>query len=382
MERSALQRSAGPAMSGPVTRMAVAGDLDRLVDLERICFSSDRIARRSWRRLLRSKSAEILIVDGETGPAGCLVVLFHRDRAIARIYSIAIDPKERHHGLARSLVRVALDRAEARDCALMRLETRADNPAAQRLFLSEGFRQFGRSLDYYEDGTAALRFERSLWQASSDTAQAVMLAAPYYGQTLDFTCGPSALMMAMGALRPGIALDRKLEIRLWREATTVFMAAGHGGCGPYGLALAAHHRGFGVAVHAPPGDPMFRDSVRDPAKKEVIAIVEDDMRAELTGTGVQCHNGAVSVGVLRQALAEGKVPLVLISLYRLHGLRAAHWVTVVGFDGHVFRIHDPLLRGQPEAPALTVSRAEFERIYRYGRNRETAAVILSRSSED
>jgi ribosomal protein S18 acetylase RimI-like enzyme len=357
-------------------RMGVDADLDRLVDLERLCFSTDRISRRSWRRLLHSASAEILIVDGEAGPAGCLVLLFHRDRAIARIYSIATDPHERHHGLARSLIHGALARAEARDCALIRLETRADNRPAQRLFLSEGFRPFDRSADYYEDGTTALRFERSLWQAGRDTVE--LPSVPYYAQTLDFTCGPSALMMAMAALDPDLKPDRSLEIRLWREATTVFMAAGHGGCGPYGLALAAHHRGFGVAVHAQPGDPMFLDSVRDPAKKQVITLVEDDMRAELAETGVRLDTGPVSVELLRRALAEGRVPLVLISLYRLHGLRAAHWVTVVGFDGHVFRLHDPLLRSQPDAPALTVSRSEFERIYRYGRNRGTAAVILSK----
>ena len=34
------------------------------------------------------------------------------------------------------------------------------------------------------------------------------------------------------------------EMQLWREATTIFMAAGHGGCSGQGLALAATRRGF------------------------------------------------------------------------------------------------------------------------------------------
>ena len=49
-------------------------------------------------------------------------------------------------------------------------------------------------------------------------------------------------MMAMTALDPSRTMDANDEIRIWREATTVFMTSGHGGCGPYGLALAAHRR--------------------------------------------------------------------------------------------------------------------------------------------
>jgi hypothetical protein len=51
-------------------------------------------------------------------------------------------------------------------------------------------------------------------------------------------------MMAMKALDPAMELNRTLELRLWREATTIFMTSGHGGCGPYGLALSAYRRGF------------------------------------------------------------------------------------------------------------------------------------------
>ena len=45
------------------------------------------------------------------------------------------------------------------------------------------------------------------------------LSIPHYAQTLDFTCGPSSLIMAMKALKPEVAADRALELQLWREAT-------------------------------------------------------------------------------------------------------------------------------------------------------------------
>ena len=49
----------------------------------------------------------------------------------------------------------------------------------------------------------------------------------------------SLLARKLLTLDPGLTLDRTLELRVWREATTIFMTSGHGGCGPDGLALAA-----------------------------------------------------------------------------------------------------------------------------------------------
>ena len=67
---------------------------------------------------------------------------------------------------------------------------------------------------------------------------------PNYNQSLDFTCGPASLMMAIRALDKTQPLDRAHELQLWREANTVFMGKGHPGSSPYGLALAAWRRGF------------------------------------------------------------------------------------------------------------------------------------------
>ena len=185
--------------------------------------------------------------------------------------------------------------------------------------------------------------------------------------------------MAMAALDAGTVLDRTAEIRLWREATTVFMAAGHGGCGPFGLALAAVRRGFGSTVYAPAGHAMFVESVRDARKKEVISLVEADFRAEFAATGQRVLPAPVTAAQLALHLRQGSVPLVLISLWRLHGEKGPHWVVVTGFDGHVFRTLDPMSAPQGGAdPGISVSVDEFKRIARYGRRRQSAAVIISK----
>src|SRR3546814_2094248 len=50
------------------------------------------------------------------------------------------------------------------------------------------------------------------------------------------------------------SMERALEIRIWREATTIFMTSGHGGCDPYGLAVAANRRGFHAKVYVSVSD--------------------------------------------------------------------------------------------------------------------------------
>ncbi|WP_394790918.1 GNAT family N-acetyltransferase/peptidase C39 family protein [Rhodoferax sp.] len=357
-------------------RTAGTQDLPALVQLEQSAFSGDRISTRSWRSLVCSASASVTIASTADGVAGASVLLHGARSSVARLYSIAVDPAARGQGVARRLLEAAIERARAVGASVLRLETRADNRAAQALFTRYGFTPLDRKPGYYADGMDALRYQASLWNLGK-AAVAVALRAPYYGQTLDFTCGPCALLMAMAALDPRTVLDRTAEIRIWREATTVFMAAGHGGCGPFGLALAAVQRGFAASVYAPAGETLFIDSVRDPRKKAVIALVEADFRAELAATGSDTIESPVSPERIADHLQRGGVPIVLTSLWRLHGEKGPHWVVVTGFDGAVFRILDPIAPPADGDPGVSVSIDEFQRITRYGRRKQTAAVILS-----
>lgn len=350
-------------------------DLERLLQLEAESFDSDRLSRRSYLALLKRASATVLLAEYGHVLVGALVLLFKRGSAIARLYSLAVSREARGRGIGRTLLRAAEQTAFERDCAVLRLEVRVENTTARKLYESEGFVEIARIPRYYADGATAVRLERSLWdEASSATAE-----SRYYAQTLDFTCGSAALMMAMARLDPALSLDRRLEIRLWREATTVFMTSGHGGCGPYGLALAAHARGFNVTVYAPARGPMFVRGVRDPEKKTVIALVEEDFLDELALTPVRVQREPFRSQTLISHLRRGEAPLVLISLFRLHGEKGPHWVYVAGYDSHVFRVLDPMSRPKRGCAAeLSITHREFERMSRYGREREAAAVVLSR----
>jgi ribosomal protein S18 acetylase RimI-like enzyme len=355
-------------------------DVDALSHLEQSAFALDRISRRGWLGLIGSAAATVTVIRQCTGVVGASVLLHSERTSVARLYSIAVDPTARGQGFAQLLLEAAIERARSTGSSVLRLETRVDNTAAQSLFRRHGFAVLDRKPAYYEDGMDALRFEKPLWNEGKASV-AAGLRAPYYSQTLDFTCGPCALLMAMAALDGNITIDRVAEIRIWREATTVFMAAGHGGCGPFGLGLAALRRGFDVTAYAPAGARLFTSSVRAPSKKAVIELVESDFRAEIAAAGCVIVESPVSPKRIAEHLQRGGVPIVLISLWRLHGEKGPHWVVVTGFDGAVFRILDPIAPPADGDPGLSVSVDEFRRITRYGRHKQTAAVILSKGTQ-
>jgi ribosomal protein S18 acetylase RimI-like enzyme len=142
--------------SGPIG-LGTLEDAPALDALERSAFTGDRIALASWRRLLRSPSARVLVARDGGGRAlpGACVVLLRRGTFVARLYSLAVAPQARNSGLASALVTEALGHARRAGCALLRLESRADNAGAHRLFRRFGFVPSGRKSAYYEDGAPA-----------------------------------------------------------------------------------------------------------------------------------------------------------------------------------------------------------------------------------
>ena len=143
-------------------RHAALRDLDGLVELERRCFATDLISRRSFRYLLTRANASILVAVEDEELAGYALVLFSRGTALARLYSIGVDGAFRGRGVGRGLLAAAEAEALARGCVSMRSEVRLDNQASLALFEGSGYRRIEVLEDYYEDHMGAYRFERTL----------------------------------------------------------------------------------------------------------------------------------------------------------------------------------------------------------------------------
>jgi ribosomal-protein-alanine acetyltransferase len=371
-------------MTAPLNiRTAQLDDLPRLIQLEELCFVTDKISRRSFRHFLHKASAGFLVAINEQQViAGYCLVLMHRGTRLARIYSIAVDPKLRGQGIAQRLLQQAESICSEAGRISMRLEVRKDNQGAIKLYEQLGYRTFGEYHDYYEDHVDALRLQKRLrHRKQAATTQA---SVPYYAQSTGFTCGPAALMMSMAALNPAQALDITEELRIWREATTIYMMAGHGGCSPLGLALAAVKRQFNAEVYLSTTDTPFIDSVRGEQKKQVVSLVHADFLQQLTAANMPIHYVTLTQQHIQTALEQGAMPLVLISTYRFDHCKVPHWVVVTAMDERFVYIHDPLIdeeeyRYPLDNQYLPISRVDFDKMSQFGQSRLRTAVIIRRA---
>jgi ribosomal protein S18 acetylase RimI-like enzyme len=362
-------------------RDARLADLNALVALEERCFELDRFSRRQFRYLITRAQGRLLVDERRGKLIGYVLVLFRRGTSLARLYSIAVDSRARGKGAGRDLLQAAEKVSVDASCAYLRLEVRPDNAEAIRLYRSAGYRKLGEVSDYYEDGMEALRYEKAL----APRLKPSLVRVPYYEQTLDFTCGSSALMMAMKALDPALRFSRTLELRLWREATTIFMTSGHGGCGPLGLALAAADRGFGAEVMVNDKGVPFLDSVRSKEKKEVMRLVHEDMLDRVKKNSIPVRYGNASLQKIESRFKSGAVPIVLISLYHFYEQKVPHWVVITGFEDRFVYVNDPFVDRKREHTRtdcinMPVAKLDFERMSRYGRAGLQAAVFVSKNA--
>ena len=359
-------------------RNASPADINALVRLENRCFDEDRISRRSFRRFIDMPRDRVILAESDGELVGYSLVLMKANTRLARIYSIAVAPTMRGQGLGEKLVRESERQAAKADRIVMRLEVRTDNHGAIALYRRLGYRQFGTYRDYYEDHGDALRFERRIlfYEPRGGFPE-----VPYYPQSTEFTCGPASLIMAMAAVDHGQTLTTLEELGIWREATTIFMLAGHGGCGPHGLALAAWKRGFEASAYISQEGPLFRDTVRSPDKKRVLELVHEGFLQDIGKTGIELHHDPLTLADMEQALLSGRVPVILISTWQLNRSRVPHWVTVCAMDDRFVYLHDPEVdveEGETivDKQYLPVERRVFDRMARFGRNQPLQAAVI------
>ena len=152
---------ARPAL-GVHIRRGKPADLDALWELENRVFETDRMSRRSLRRLLASPTAAAMVAQSDGAIAGVAVVLFRATSRTARLYSLAVAPKHTGRGIASALLAAAEKTARSRKCRSLRLEVHEKNHGAIKVYHKAGYHEFGRHHQYYEDRGHALRFEKSL----------------------------------------------------------------------------------------------------------------------------------------------------------------------------------------------------------------------------
>lgn len=364
-------------MTNPQCRLAERQDLDALLDIEQHCFSSDRLTKRRFIHWLKAPNGILHVCVDDTGILGYGLVLLHKGTRLSRLYSLAVSPDARGKGVAKLLMAQLERDAAARGRLYMRLEVAKTNTAAIALYERAGYRVFDEYHDYYEDHTDALRMQKLI---RKDPGLASNNATPWYQQTTEFTCGPASLMMAMASLDNQVQLRQSLEFDLWREATTIFMTSGHGGCHPVGLAVAAQRRGFKTTTYINSQKPLFIEGVRSPHKKEVMTKVDKQFHATAAEVGVEVVFDDISQDAIQGFLDQGCAVLILISTYRMDGKKTPHWVCVTGMDPLCLYVNDPDLDTQHQVAMdcqhIPIAREDFAKMSSFGSERLRTAIIL------
>ncbi|GAA5524562.1 mycothiol acetyltransferase [Microbulbifer aestuariivivens] len=357
-------------------RSALITDVPALHALEQSTFQGDRLSLRRLRHWVNADNRVFLVAEAQGQLIGYVLVLLRRGTRLARLYSLAVAAAGRGHGIGRTLLLAAEQAGIESGRLFMRLEVATSNTAAISLYRQLGYRTFGFYPAYYEDAGDAMRMQKRIRYPAADLHS---LPVPWYGQTTDFTCGPAAAMMAMAALNEDYRPTVSEELALWREATTIFMTSGHGGCHPLGLALAMQRRGYHCGVYLNQATALFVDGVRSEAKKKVIRQVDADYRSAACEAGIPVHCEDFTQQQLQQWLEEGALALLLISTYRLDGKRVPHWVTLSGIDERCLYVHDPDNedgRDPLDNQYLPIARDDFAKMSLFGRERLRTAVVV------
>lgn len=362
-----------------VTRKARLSDLSQLVSLEEATFNYDQLSRRNFQWMIKHAHSVFLVQEFKGKLIGYGLVLINAGTSLARLYSICTHKDFQGQGLATELIdHLEKISADEEDCAYLRLEVKENNKPAIALYRKLGYRKFTVKKDYYDDGKAAWCFEKRIKTLKAKPR----LKIPYYQQGTDFTCGPASLMMAMKTFDLKQEMSLIQELDLWREATTIFMTSGHGGCGPHGLALAAFNRGFKTELYLSNVKTLFVDTVRSEEKKKIIELVNKSWEMRIVKKKIPVHRKKLSIQDIKEILDSGGIPIVLITTYHFDFHRVPHWVVITAYDDHFIYIHDPDQtadedhEGHISRVHIPIPEEQFLKISRWGKDKVSAAVIV------
>ena len=137
-----------------ITRIADANDIDRIAELEEICFS-DPWTRESVRQEIEDNPLALYIVaeldQKVVGYAGIWWIVDE-----GHITNVAVDPQYRGKHIGEAIIAVMLDTARKEGIDRFTLEVRVSNEPAKNLYRKFGFAEAGIRPKYYKDNEDAL----------------------------------------------------------------------------------------------------------------------------------------------------------------------------------------------------------------------------------
>jgi len=201
-----------------------------------------------------------------------------------------------------------------------------------------------------------------------------VLDIPFFHQTHEFTCGAACVMMAMKYFDPRLFLDHNLEIDIWREANLVEDWAT---CGR-GLAYSAAKRGYRSEIIASLDDIPFRERIFEispSADAEVLEFFFRDLKKRALSMNVPELEREVTLDLIREAILQDAVPIILTSSRFFHEDDCPHWIVVRGWNSRGYLIHDPFWNNARDIP---IGEGKMKSMIGYGAG-QILIKILSKS---
>ena len=138
-------------------RTATIADVDAVMEIERASFPTDAWSEAAMRETFEAGDAFVAEDADADAVIGYAAVLAPAGSGDADVLTIAVREEHRGEGVGAALLGHMLETASTRGASRVFLEVRADNPVAQHLYDSRGFRVVGRRPRYYQpDGVDAI----------------------------------------------------------------------------------------------------------------------------------------------------------------------------------------------------------------------------------
>lgn len=261
-----------------VIRTATPADLDAIMAIENASFPTDAWSSQAMSAELASDHSHYLVDEDDGAIIGYAGLRAVRGNPDADIQTIALLEARRGEGRGRAMLRALLAEASARGAREVFLEVRADNPAAEALYLSEGFEEIGRRPRYYQpDDVDAIVMKLVLraWGAAQGGADAA--AEPRRGREVT---EPLVLGIETSCDETGIGIVRGRTLLSNTIASSMDEHARYGGVVPE-VAARAHLEALQPAIETALAEAQ-------------VELADLDAVAVTSGPGLA---GALMVGV-------------------------------------------------------------------------------------
>ena len=128
-----------------------SGHLEKLAELEKICFSSQAWSYKSLEDELTNSTAHFFVAEVDEEVAGYIGMYIVCENCY--VTNVAVFPQYRRQGVATALIKMAMLTADAMETDFISLEVRPSNEPAISLYQSFGFEQNGLRKNYYKNPT-------------------------------------------------------------------------------------------------------------------------------------------------------------------------------------------------------------------------------------